>query len=385
MRVALVTETFPPEVNGVAMTLNRLCRGLLAIGHEVKVVRPLQQDESFDALYPFEGGEQFVVPGIPLPGYDGLRMGRPALLGLYRDWKEWEPDIVHIATEGPLGIACLAAAGVLSIPTSSTFHTNFHQYSQHYKIGFFKDLFWVYLRQFHNRIGCTLPPTREMADELIHEGFERVNVLSRGVDTDLFSPERRDPELRKLWGVSDADRVYLYVGRVAAEKNIQLAIDAFEAVRLTDESAKMVVVGDGPELTRLKKRYSHIHYAGMQKGEDLARHYASGDCFLFPSITETFGNVVTEAMSSGLAVLTYDYAAGRQCIVSGKNGVLAAFDERNVFLKQARALAACDGNVLLAMGAEARKTACSISWDRVVEILLESWQRVIVENRVSIC
>ncbi len=381
MRVALVTETFPPEVNGVAMTLSRLVRGCLAEGHEVKVVRPLQKGERMNRLHESTGEEQLVVPGLPLPGYDSLRMGRPALLKLYLDWRRWKPDIVHIATEGPLGLASLAAAEMLSIPTCSTYHTNFHQYSQHYKIGFFKDLFWVYLREFHNCLGATLPPTLEMANELKAAGYERVSVLSRGVDTELFNPNRRDQSLRQSWGASDDDLVFLYVGRVAAEKNIQLAIDAFEAIRSRDEKAKMVVIGDGPELEGIQAKYPHIHYAGMRKGEDLGRHYASGDCFLFPSVTETFGNVVTEAMSSGLCVLTFDYAAGRQYIRHGENGWLARFGDHDAFVDQAGVLVNKRREELRLISQAARETACTISWDRIVAILLQSWSRVVEESR----
>lgn len=383
MRIALVTETFPPEVNGVAMTLNRLASGCAMQGHQLQIVRPLQQGEKMAALHAFYEGEQLVVPGIPLPGYDNLRMGRPAVIRLYRDWRCSRPDMVHIATEGPLGLASLVAANLLSIPTSSTYHTNFHQYSQHYKIGFFKDLFWVYLRVFHNMLGCTLPPTKEMAKELEAAGYQRVNVLSRGVDTDLFKPERRDGSLRAEWGAGDGTPVFLYVGRVAAEKNIRLAVDSFERVRVELPDAVLVIVGDGPELSALKREFPHFHYAGMRKGEDLARHYASGDYFLFPSVTETFGNVVTEAMSSGVPVLTYDYAAGRQYIRSGENGWLATFGDGEDFARQALAASETSKEARAAIACEARKTALSISWDRIVAILLQSWTRVIKESRFA--
>lgn len=381
MRVALVTETFPPEVNGVAMTLGRLCSGMARVGHEVRILRPLQKDERFDEVFEFEGCSQLLMAGLPLPGYDGLQMGRPDIFRLYRNLKRWKPDILHIATEGPLGIASLTVAKILKIPVSSTFHTNFHQYTAHYNFGFIKDLFWVYLRFVHNMCACTLSPTREMAETLREEGFKGSGVLSRGVDTELFSPSRRSEELRKKWGARSGDKVIVYVGRVASEKNIDLAIRAFDRIRSMDSTAKMVVVGDGPELERLKVEHPYVYYAGMQSGVDLAQHYASGDFFLFPSITETFGNVVTEAMCAGLAVLTYDYAAGRQYIESGKNGYLAKYSDENDFLEKAVSLYLLDRQRRHEISEAAISTTKAISWDRIVEVFASSLELIIQENR----
>lgn len=383
MRVALITETFAPEVNGVSMTLGRLCDGMAKTGHEVRIVRPLQQGESFGSEFRFDGCSQLVLPGLPLPGYDGLRMGRPDLFRLYWDLKRWRPDVIHIATEGPLGLATLSVAKLLNLPVSSTFHTNFHQYTDHYNFGFIRDLFWVYLRFVHNMCACTLSPTKQMAMELRAEGFKGSGVLSRGVDTELFRPGRRSETLRTKWNVSSEDTVILYVGRVAREKNIDLAVRAFEKIREQDSSAKMVVVGDGPEMARLKEAFPHIYYAGMQNGVDLAEHYASGDMFLFPSTTETFGNVVTEAMSSGLPVLTFDYAAGREYIRHGKNGYLADFGDEDDFLKKASCLYFESKDTLQELSMAASRTAQTISWNQIVDIFIKTLELIIEKNHVT--
>ncbi len=377
MKLALVTETFPPEVNGVSMTLGRLCDGLSKRGWALQVTRPVQEHEEVDSVSPSKPFEEFIVAGVPLPGYASLRMGEPAGFSLHRMWKEDRPDIVHIATEGPLGVAALIAAKLLGIPVSSTFHTNFDQYSGHYSVGFVQRGLAAYLRTVHNFCGCTLAPTQQMADELASEGYRNTGVLSRGVDTVLFSPEKRDETLRKAWGLEGNGRAIVYVGRIAKEKNIDLVLRAYHAILERNPKDRMVLVGDGPELERLKRKYPDICYAGMQKGEDLARHYASGDFFLFASETETFGNVVTEAMASGLAVCTYDYAVGREYVKPGTNGLLADFGDGEDFVSKAVELRSQDEDKLVALRAEARKTAEGISWDSVVESFQNSLRALV--------
>lgn len=363
MRLALATETYPPEVNGVAMTLGRLVEGLRRRGWRTQLVRPLQEGECLAAA----GAEELLVPGLPIPGYESLRMGRPAALLMSRRWVRWRPDIVHVATEGPLGLAALVAAKRLGLPVSSTFHTNFHQYGRHYRLGFLRDAGLCYLRAFHNACGCALAPTRQMAEELVAAGFRGAGALSRGADTALFDPAKRDPELRASWGAGKDGLVFLYVGRVAKEKNIGLAAEAFRRARRVRPEAAMAVVGDGPELAALKEAYPEINFCGMRQGEDLARHYASCDVFLFPSETETFGNVVAEAMASGLAVVAYDYAAGRERIRSGENGCLAPLGEADAFLSQAEEAARWKETTLARLRRAARETALAYGWDRVVE------------------
>lgn len=363
MRLALVTETFPPEVNGVAMTLNRLVLGLARRGHEVTVVRPKQgKADRPDTEAPYR---DVLVPGVPLPRYAGLRMGLPVYHRLYDRWAAEAPDVVHIATEGPLGWAALWAAERLGLPVSSSFHTNFHQYSHHYGFGFIKGVAVAYLRHFHNRTHCTMVPTDQMRHTLQEEEYRHVTVMTRGVDTDLFDPARRSEELRRSWGLQPDDVAVIYVGRLAKEKNVDLVVQSFSRMREIDPRCHLILVGDGPESGPLQKRYPDFHFCGMRLGEDLAAHYASGDVFLFPSITETFGNVVTEALASGLVVLTYDYAAGRQYIRSGKNGVLVPFDYPETFVSEAGDLMKVRSN-WESLRTGARKTALGITWDAVV-------------------
>lgn len=362
MRIALVTETYPPEVNGVAMTNQRLARGLRDRGHELLLVRPNRRGARGE-----DGGiEVRTVPGVPVPGYPGLRCGVPLPGRLGRLWERFRPDVVHVATEGPLGWGALRAARRKGIAVTSTFHTNFQDYCADYGAAFLTGATLRYLRWFHNRCALTTVPDPALGERLRRAGFERIVELGRGADTELFSPARRDRELRRSWGAGDRDPVAVYVGRAAAEKNIPLVLEAWKGAREACPALQMVVVGDGPVLRRLRRRWPGVRFAGMRYDEDLARHYASADLFLFGSGTETFGNVVVEALASGLVALTYDYAAGRQFIETGRNGFLAPFGDEAAFRRMAATLAR-DLPQLDGVRAAARRTAEAYPWRRTID------------------
>ncbi|RTL53506.1 MAG: glycosyltransferase family 1 protein [Rhodocyclaceae bacterium] len=365
LRVALVTETFAPEVNGVAMTLGRMVDGLRRRGHTVQLIRPRQNpgDKPSDEI----GLEQIVVPGLPIPRYPGLRFGLPNGRSLHRLWSAQRPHIVHVATEGPLGWAALNTARRMGIPVSSTFHTNFDAYSRYYGIGWLRGGIIRYLRHFHNKAATTLVPTRRLADTLNDNGFRNVNVLSRGVDTKLFSPARRSESLRARWGLQDDDLVVAYVGRIAPEKNLGLAITAFDAIRQKMPKARLLFVGDGPAAADLRRRNDSdapYLFAGMRHGEDLAQHYASADLFLFPSMTETFGNVTTEALASGLAVVAFDYGAAGELIRDRVNGRLVPVGASTAFVDAAVNVAASD-DLRQNLRGQAARSVAHLDWENI--------------------
>lgn len=359
LAVALVTETYPPEVNGVAMTLGRLSAGMAARGHRMRIVRPRQVDETTG---PQDG--QLLTPGLPIPGYPELRFGLPAGGRLWRAWRAETPDVVHVATEGPLGYSALAAARQLGIPVVSTFHTNFHVYSKHYGVGWLRGSIERYLRWFHNRTAATLVPTPELAHELGQRGFRDVGVLSRGVDTHLFHPGRRSHELRAAWGAAPADIVAIVVGRLAPEKNLKLALRAFAALRAIHPTARMVCVGDGPLRAALARRHPDCIFAGTRHGEDLAAHYASADLFLFPSLTETYGNVVSEALASGLPVVAYDHAAAGSLVKNGVNGRRVPPGDAAAFVAAVRELGRRP-ELLPTLAAAAPDSVRHLDWERI--------------------
>jgi glycosyltransferase involved in cell wall biosynthesis len=337
MRVAIVTETWPPEINGVALTVQSLARGLAALGHTVELVRPGQHTD--DPAESDPSFEQVLLPGASLPRYPGLRFGLPARHALQRRWLAERPDVLYIATEGPLGLTALGAGRRLGIPACTGFHTRFDDFARHYGLGFLTPIVFAYLRRFHNRASATLVPTDELRSFLLAHRFRNVRQLRRGVDTALFHPDRRDEALRTSWGLLPEDLAVLHVGRIAPEKNLELAIQAFRAIQQDDPRARFVIVGDGPARASLAERHPDIVFTGVKRGEDLARHYASGDLFLFPSLTETFGNVTLESLASGVPVVAFDYGAAREHLVDPRAGTRVAMADHDAFIAAATAFA----------------------------------------------
>ena len=329
MRVAVVTETWPPEINGVAHTIGKLVQGLVRQGHSLQLVRPRQRHASGNGQ---DGIDEILVFGIPIPMYQALRIGVALPGQLLRAWRACPPDIVHIVTEGPLGMAALRAARQLDIPVSSSFHSNFDSYSQHYGYGWLQGVICRHLRQFHNRTQLTLVPTQSLAQSLTQSGYQNVDVLARGVDTTLFSPQRRSLALRVAWGARMDALVVMHVGRLAPEKNLGLVLKTFAAIRRQNAAAILVFVGDGPARKQLQNEHPQHIYAGMHTGEDLATHYASADLFLLSSLTETYGNVTLEALASGLPVVAYDMAAAAEMVRPLHNGCLAPPGDETAFI-----------------------------------------------------
>lgn len=372
LRVATVTETWPPEVNGVARTAARFVEALRSRGHDIQVVRPRQGGADRPAA------EEVLTYGAAIPRYPQLRMGLPAKNALVRLWSFRRPDVVHIVTEGPLGWSALQAAKKLKLPVVSDFRTNFHAYSAHYGLGWLRKPIFAYLRKFHNRTAATLVPTEAMRAELAALGFERLRVIGRGIDTALFDPARRDERLRASWGARPDDPVLLYVGRLAAEKNLATLALACEAACRAHPHTRVVLVGDGPARRELEARLPQAIFAGTRSGTELAAHYASADIFLFPSLTETYGNVTLEAMASGLAVLAYDYAGAAALIRQGENGLLAPFGDAAAFIAHASNLAR-DPALACTLRTKARREALGRDWDRLAVEL----EAVLAQARVN--
>ncbi len=369
LRIAYVTETWPPEVNGVALSAAHFVQGLLQRGHRVQLLRPHQGAGEGMANRPADAGlaglEEQLVPGCPLPFYPQLRMGWSRAGALQRQWQQWQPDLVHVATEGPLAWSALRAARRLGLPVTSDFRTNFHAYSRHYRIGWLQGIVLNYLRAFHRRTDATMVPTDALRRELAAQGFTDLSVVGRGVDTTLFTPQRRSQALRASWGAQPGDPVLLCVGRLAAEKNLLALVSAFRTLQACHPRARLVLVGDGPLREALRVRCPQAIFAGQRSGADLAAHYASADLFAFPSLTETYGNVTPEAMASGMALVAFDQAAASQLVRHGENGLLVPPGDALAFC---RALAELLDHPQRrqAMGRQACESMRNQGWDEVV-------------------
>lgn len=364
LRVALVTETYPPEINGVALTLSRLVSGLKARGHIVDLIRPRQKQSDIP------GPHELLTTGLPIPGYPDLRFGLPAHGAIRRRWSQCRPDIVHVATEGPLGAAAVGAARALDIPISSSFHTNFRAYSHHYRLGWLRHLVGGHLRRLHNRTDLTMVPTPALAEELRQQGYHRLDILARGIDTRLFNPGRRSDNLRTLWGVAPDDLVIAYVGRLAPEKNLDLVSTTYSAIASKQSRTRLLFVGDGPSMARLRQSHPDAIFAGMRRDIDLAAHYASADIFLFPSLTETYGNVVPEAMASSLGVVAFNCAAAADLIISGDNGLKAPPGDDLGFIDRAVSLVV-NRKKLAEIRVRAAESIRNMDWEHINERFLQ--------------
>jgi glycosyltransferase involved in cell wall biosynthesis len=363
VKLSIVTETFPPEINGVAMTFGLIARELGRRGNQVTVYHPRRNDLGSGAA-----ASEFTavpLPGLPIPGYPLLRFGLPAGGRLRTRWRADRPDLVHVVTEGPLGASAVSAARELGLPVTSSFHTNFHAYTRHYGFAPLHRAALGWLRRVHNRTQRTFAPTPELCAELSALGFVGLGVLSRGVDTVQFTPAKRSPELRANWGAEPDDPVVLHAGRIAAEKNYPLLFRAFAAMRQANPRCRFVLVGDGPLRAGFARTHPEFLFTGFVPGEELARHYASADVYVHASRTETFGNVLTEAMASGLAVASFDYAAARQFLRDGENGLAVPTDRPDALLAAAVRLAT-EPVLRTRLAAAARATIEPQTWARVV-------------------
>jgi len=347
----------------VAMTFGVIAGELGRRGHEVAIYRPWRRD------LPRAGSEpdyrQVAMRGLPIPGYPLLRLGLPATGRLRRIWTAERPDLVHVATEGPLGLTAIYAARSLGIPVTSSFHTNFHAYTRHYRMSLLGRAALGWLRYVHNMTRRTFAPTTELCKELSALGFENLALLSRGVDTRQFGPERRSEALRAEWGAGPADPVIIHVGRMAAEKNYPLLLRAFDAMRKVNPACKFVLAGEGPLKKSLMRDHPECIFAGFFPRSEIGRYYASADVYIHASKTETFGNVLTEAMASGLAVAGFDYAAARIFVRDGANGLSVPVDDDDALVSAAATLAA-DAGLRSRLRASARAAVEAQAWSSVI-------------------
>lgn len=369
MRYAIVTETYPPEVNGVALTVHGLEQGLRKRGHEVAVVRPRQGENDQPQ------SDQTLVRSAQIPRYPGMRFGFPATGRLLKLWQAQRPDAVYIATEGPLGWSAMRAAEKLGIPVASGFHTRFDEYTRDYGVGFLEPLALKWMRGFHNRSRATIVPTCELADFLIAQQFQDVVHMPRAVDTSQFHPSRRDAALRAEWGVGENDLVACYMGRVAAEKNLELAVRAFRRIQQQRPEAKFVWIGIGPELDAIAAANPDFIIAGLRRGEELARWFASTDMFIFPSHSETFGNVTLEAMASGVTTVAFNYGAAKEHLRDGINGAAIDGRDEDAFI-QACLRVAGDDALRRQMAVHAREAVAKLRPAQVAADFDEILQRI---------
>jgi glycosyltransferase involved in cell wall biosynthesis len=365
MRVALITETFLPNVNGVVTTLCRTLEHLQDGGHSAILFAPEGAPPSY------AGADVVPLRGIPLPFYPELRF-TPPQFGITPRLRRFRPDIVHLAGPAALGITGRFVAQRIGVPLVATYHTDLPGYSSHYGLGFTRDVLYRYLRWVHNGCAITLCPSAATMADLRAHGFRRLKIWARGVDVDHFHPSHRTEAWRAAVGARPDEALLLYVGRLAPEKRLDLLAEALDGMT----GVRLVLVGDGPYRPQLERRFAHlpVHFAGYLHGQALAQAYASSDLFVFPSDTETFGQVVQEAMASGLAVLAARAGGAADLVQDGATGALFTPGNADELRVRVRELTA-DAARLRAIGRAGREAAERRSWASVLDDLLGHYRR----------
>ncbi|HEX6643553.1 MAG TPA: glycosyltransferase family 1 protein [Gemmatimonadales bacterium] len=372
MRIAYFSEVYWPMVSGVGVTLRRLADALMARGIGVRV---------YTATYALPGGadrpEVHRSPSIPFFLYPDVQWALPRHRELVADARAFAPDIVHVATEFAMGHAGLRVARELGVPVVASAHTDYEQYAARYHVDWAVRPGWRYLRWFYGQAERVLCPSRIYEEHLHSRGVRRTGVWSRGVDTRTFHPDRRDESYREALGAGPGDPVVTYVGRLAREKNLDLLLAAWERIALRFPRARLALVGRGPLEREIRERaIPGVHLAGLLTGPALSAAYASADVFAFPSVTETFGNVLLEAMASGLPSIVAAAGGVLEFTEHGRNGWLV---EPNSVEAIAAALERMltDEALRARLSAGALETAAARRWDRIDDRLIAEYAGVI--------
>ncbi|OKP88461.1 glycosyltransferase family 1 protein [Paenibacillus sp. P32E] len=378
MRLALFTDTFLPQTNGVARTLGRLTSHLNRRGIEHLLFTPKSATEGSypDPVRP--------VASIPFFLYPECRLALPSMSSIQSQLNSFQPDLLHMATPFNIGLCGLRYAHRQGLPHVASYHTHFDRYLEYYRVRRIVPLYWKYMKWFHRSCDATFAPSRETIRTLQEQGFERLQLWSRGIDCRQYSPDKRNAaEVRERYGITEP-LILLYVGRIAPEKDISTLL---QAVRHLPESVAagvhLLVVGDGPLLPELRSQAPrNVTFTGVKHGEELAELYASADLFVFPSSTETFGNVVLEAMASGLPVIAAGAGGSMELVMPGINGELFQPNDPGALVEEICRMA---NNSILReiMGMEGRRQALGRSWEHIFDGLIRDYEEVIDSRRIK--
>lgn len=377
IRLALFTDTYPPQLNGVSRTLERLAQAVRDRGGDARVYTTTDpQATAVDASV-------WRRPSVPFWAYPQLRIAAPVRGAAYHDLRAWGPTLVHAATPFGMGLAGRACARALGVPMVTSYHTSFSEYAKFYHLGTLSTVGWRYFRWFHNSGARTYVPTEAVRRELEGYGFQRLAIWGRGIDAGCFRPEYRASEWRERLGADDRTIVVAYVGRLAAEKGLETAFGAMTRLRAAaaPEAAPRIVfafAGDGPYAQQCRRAAPPppaAHFVGRLTGRALSEFYASADLFMFPSATDTFGNVLLEAMASGLPVVAADVGPTRELLSCG-GGVTFPPGDAAALATTIAGLAA-DAPRRRALAAQGVAAAARRTWTRVFDDLIADYHRVV--------
>lgn len=375
MKIAIFTDTFSPQINGVTKNLDRLLNYFSAAGIEYRVFAP-ETEPKIDNIH-----EKNVhrMKSLNFFLYPELKFSLPNYLKIKSKLLKFNPDLIHLITPFNIGLTGLYAARQNNTPIVASYHTNFDQYLDYYNINFLEKAAWKYLRWFHDQALRNYCPSEETKNELAKKDFINLDIWGRGIDAELFSPEHRDQKFIQQHNLEEKISI-LYVGRIAREKNLSLLMDSFKKLnKIYKEQIELIITGDGPELKKLKNNApENVIFTGFKKGLELSKIYASADVFAFPSVTETYGNVVIEAMASGLPVVAVLAGGVKENLLNSYNGLAAENNDVAEFSSKLEELIIND-RLRDSLAHNARKYALEKSWDHIFEKMHRSYQKVIAD------
>ncbi|MCC5940284.1 MAG: glycosyltransferase family 1 protein [Balneolaceae bacterium] len=373
--VALFTGNYNHIRDGVSLTLNRLVDFLLKNNIEVLVFGPTIAEPALE-----HNGTLIAVPSKRLPGRPEYRFSTSFPSEQQQKLKEFDPDIIHIATPDLLGYKALKWAKKNGKPIVSSYHTHFSSYLKYYKLSLLEPLMWKYLGWFYEQCERVFVPSQSMVEILQVKKIETdFRIWARGIESDIFTPQRRNEEWRKNHGFETDDVVITFISRLVWEKNLKLFADVVNRVSSERSNAKALIVGDGPAMEEMKQLMPNAVFAGFLGGTDLATAYASSDVFFFPSDTETFGNVTLEAMACGLPCVVADATGSKSLVEHGENGFVVPVERTDKFYKFIDTLTA-DKELRKTMGASGLEKSKNYSWDAINSNLIGYYLEVLTEK-----
>ncbi len=376
MRIAYFTESLPPLTDGVARTYTRLAETLNEDGHDFLFICPMTPAET----EPWRG-RVIRVPSVPFPLYKYYRVGLPNPFKLDPILDRFQPDLIQVAAPTPLCLYGQNYANRRKIPTIASYHTHFVDYFPYYGYGWAVGLGWDWMRWCYNRSRKTFAPTPGAIQELTRRGFRNVEAWPRGIDSSKFSPQFRSPALRQKLGLGP-EPLLLFVGRMVGEKDLQDLADASVILKSEGYRFRLAFAGDGPFRATMEKQLPGDYFGGFIQGPPLAELYASSDLFVFPSTTETFGNVILEAFASGLPVVGVKKGGVADLVVDGKNGYLARPKDPADFAEKIKII--LDKPALQQTLAEgALQTAANFDWLAINRKLIQEGARLVQEKALT--
>lgn len=370
-RIALFTGAYNHIADGVSLTLNRLVAYLGERGAVVRVYAPTVPVPALE-----HAGTLIPVKSTSAPGRPEYRVSLGLTGEAHVDLTRFQPTLFHIATPDLLGLAALKTARKWNTPVVASYHTHFASYLDYYRLGILETPVWAYLRWFYRQCRQVYVPTKSMEAVLRTHGIDgNLRIWPRGVDSALFNPAKRSREWRAERGIANSDVVVAFVSRLVAEKGLDVVAHVMRGLSERNASCRALIVGDGPERATLETSLPKAIFEGHLTGEILARAYASSDVFLFPSETETFGNVTLEALSSGLPAVVANATGSNALVTDSVNGYLVPPRNSAAFLERVQQLVS-DGELRARMGSAARESAESYDWSAVLDQIAGYYEEI---------